>query len=584
MCRIIGYLLGDGHFYKNERKGICQIVFTTTSQDLIKDYVNCFSRVFGLTPKVLRYKGVFRVIMRSIDIFNFLREVTPQLLASSKLREIPPLIMRTSNNMVASFLRGLFDCEAVVHTGKREIALYSTSEKLLMQVQTLLCRYGIISQIHLISRERKGRIERTYKLSIAGEDISRYNLFIGFTSSEKIRNLEKIERLKASPRKHIDVIPNISDILRDIRSRLRLSQRDAKFLIKGYGYLESENRPFPRSKLEETILLFEERLRRIEELNQKLTKPSWDVIEYGMKMLNVSQQEIAEMLNVSRSLVKYYMNKDNLSAKKFLSKLSMAIKCICSEILSDKILFENLSKLKILVNADVFWDKIERVSKLTKKTLVFDLMVRSTNRFIANGLLVHNSQWFESGEVYTPKRLASAVESLRRIGCRNANLVGGEPTPWFEQWLETFKFVNINIPVVWNSNSYYSEETAKLLAGFVDVYLLDFKYGPFECAKKISDAPNYWNVCIRNHLYGKKYGELIIRVLVLPNHLECCTKYILEWISKNLGKGTRTNIMFQYRPEWRAYEVPELCRRLTTKEMERAVDLAREAGLTNFIT
>lgn len=194
------------------------------------------------------------------------------------------------------------------------------------------------------------------------------------------------------------------------------------------------------------------------------------------------------------------------------------------------------------------------------------------------------SQWFEKGEVYAPRSLALSVERLRKSGCRNANLVGGEPTPWLKQWLETFRHVNINVPVVWNSNSYYSEETAKILAGFVDVYLLDFKYGPFDCAKRISDAPNYWDICIRNHLYGSRYGELIIRVLVLPNHLECCTKYVLDWIGKNLGKGTRTNIMFQYRPEWRAYEIPELRRRLTSKEMERAIEIARGAGLTNFIT
>ncbi|MEM1515094.1 MAG: radical SAM protein [Thermoproteota archaeon] len=194
------------------------------------------------------------------------------------------------------------------------------------------------------------------------------------------------------------------------------------------------------------------------------------------------------------------------------------------------------------------------------------------------------SQWFESGEIYAPKRLALAIEHLRKNGCRNANLVGGEPTPWLKQWLETFKHVSVNIPVVWNSNSYYSEETARLLAGFTDVYLLDFKYGPLDCAKRISDAPNYWEVCTRNHLYAKKYGEIIVRVLILPNHLECCTKHILRWISERLGKDTRTNVMFQYRPEWRAYEVPEIRRRLNAKEMEKAIELAKEAGLTNFIT
>ena len=194
------------------------------------------------------------------------------------------------------------------------------------------------------------------------------------------------------------------------------------------------------------------------------------------------------------------------------------------------------------------------------------------------------SQWFESGDLYSARQLARAVEQLRRSGCRNVNLVGGDPTSWLSQWLEAFKQVDVNVPVVWNSNSYYSEETAKLLAGFVDVYLLDFKYGPKECAEKLSDAPDYWMACTRNHLYAKKYGELIIRVLVLPNHLECCTKPILNWIAENLGDWVRVNLMFQYHPEWRSHEIPELRRRLNETERSRAVELAKEAGLTNFIT
>lgn len=194
------------------------------------------------------------------------------------------------------------------------------------------------------------------------------------------------------------------------------------------------------------------------------------------------------------------------------------------------------------------------------------------------------SQWIEPGTECSPKEMAGEVERLRMSGCRNVNLVGGEPTPWLQQWLEAFKHVSVNVPVIWNSNSYYSTQTAKLLIGFADVYLLDFKYGPADCAKRISDAPDYWRACKRNHLEAKKHGELIIRVLVLPNHLQCCTKPTLNWISENLGKETRVNLMFQYRPEWRAHEIPELRRGLSKNEMKQAVQLAKKAGLRNIIT
>ena len=194
------------------------------------------------------------------------------------------------------------------------------------------------------------------------------------------------------------------------------------------------------------------------------------------------------------------------------------------------------------------------------------------------------SQWYERGEDYTPKRLAKAVGELHRMGCRNVNMVGGDPTPniWF--WLKTIKQVKANIPTVWNSNSYYSLETAELLRGFIDLYLLDFKYGNNECAVRISGAPGYWEACTRNHLLAVKYGELIIRVLVLPGHLECCVKPILHWIAENLGEWVRVNLMFQYRPEHQAHKIAELRRRLTREEQRRALETASEAGLQNIIT
>jgi putative pyruvate formate lyase activating enzyme len=73
-------------------------------------------------------------------------------------------------------------------------------------------------------------------------------------------------------------------------------------------------------------------------------------------------------------------------------------------------------------------------------------------------------------------------------------------------------------------------------------------------------------------------------VLVLPGHIECCTKPIIEWVAKNLGTETRVNIMVQYRPKWRANEILELQRQLSKDEMEKTAQLAEEARLANFMT
>lgn len=208
------------------------------------------------------------------------------------------------------------------------------------------------------------------------------------------------------------------------------------------------------------------------------------------------------------------------------------------------------------------------------------------------------SRHVEKGVAITGKQLAEIAKRRRMIerfreeagkdaiflakGSRNINLVGGEPTPNLHTIIDMLHCLDVNVPVVWNSNMYMSSETMKLLNGIVDVYLADFKYGNDACAERLSKVINYWKVITRNHLLGKEHAELLIRHLVLPNHVECCTRNVLEWIAENLGNEARVNIMAQYRPEFEAYKIPEIARGVTSAEMERALDIARENGLTNL--
>lgn len=187
----------------------------------------------------------------------------------------------------------------------------------------------------------------------------------------------------------------------------------------------------------------------------------------------------------------------------------------------------------------------------------------------------------EEGIEVDGKDLADLARS-RENASRNINLVGGDPTPNLHTILEMLKHLGINKPIVWNSNMYMSGKTMKLLEGVIDVYLADFKYGNDECAKKLSKAPNYWKTMTRNYSLAKEHAEILIRHLVLPNHLECCTKTIFEWVGENLDNKIRMNIMSQYHPEFEVFVFKDMCRRVEREEMERAFELAKENGLTNF--
>jgi putative pyruvate formate lyase activating enzyme len=182
----------------------------------------------------------------------------------------------------------------------------------------------------------------------------------------------------------------------------------------------------------------------------------------------------------------------------------------------------------------------------------------------------------------SPQTLAKLIEGAKRDGARNVNFVGGNPDPNLHTILAALNECKISIASVWNSNMYYSLETAKLLFGAQDVYLTDFKWYDNNCALRYSKVPKYLEVVSRNHRLAFADAELIIRHLVMPGHILCCTKPILEWIAKNLGTMIRTNIMDQYRPCFLADKYPEINRRITSKEYERALEIAREVGLQNL--
>ena len=179
-------------------------------------------------------------------------------------------------------------------------------------------------------------------------------------------------------------------------------------------------------------------------------------------------------------------------------------------------------------------------------------------------------------------KLALMQKELRKEGARNINHVGGDPTPNLHVILESFKYLEVNTPQLWNSNMYCSEETMKLLREVIDIWLPDFKYGNDKCAKRLSIVENYWRIATRNIKWAHDWSDIIIRHLVLPNHIECCTKPILKWIAENCPRAL-VNIMEQYRPEFLVAKYPEkwkdIARRPTLEEMETAYSYAKSLGI-----
>jgi len=178
-----------------------------------------------------------------------------------------------------------------------------------------------------------------------------------------------------------------------------------------------------------------------------------------------------------------------------------------------------------------------------------------------------------SGFYIKPERLVEIIQKRKMQGARNVNWVGGDPTPNLLYIFKVLKLCNENTPQVWNSNMYCSTETMKLLDEIIDLYLTDLKYGNDECAKRLSKVDNYTGIVRRNHKIAHEKSMMIVRHLVMPNHVECCSKPVVDWIASNLPNAV-VNIMAQYRPEYHAYEYDDISRSVSMDEFIQVKEYA----------
>ncbi len=180
-----------------------------------------------------------------------------------------------------------------------------------------------------------------------------------------------------------------------------------------------------------------------------------------------------------------------------------------------------------------------------------------------------------NGQPLTASRLRTIVERGRREGARNLNLLGGEPMANLPALLRLFAESEELPPIVWNTNLYCTAETLETVSGIPAVYLVDLKFGNAACAARLCGAEDYWDVLRARlaELWPREGRRLIVRHLVLPGHVECCTRPALEWLAGELGR-VRVSLMTNYLVMPAARREPELGRFLGKDEAARAEAIA----------
>lgn len=196
------------------------------------------------------------------------------------------------------------------------------------------------------------------------------------------------------------------------------------------------------------------------------------------------------------------------------------------------------------------------------------------------------------GKEIEASQLANAMLSLQNLGCHNINFV--TPTHYAPQILNALIIAiedGLVAPLVYNCGGYESIEIIKLLDGIIDIYMPDMKYGDNDMAERYSNAKSYFDIAksVISEMY-RQVGDLstnksgiaekglLVRHLVMPDNISGTGK-VIDFIA-SLSNNTYLNIMDQYRPQYRACDYPEINRRIASEEFEKAIFLAKKAGLT----
>ncbi|KAH8696528.1 putative pyruvate formate lyase activating enzyme [Talaromyces proteolyticus] len=179
--------------------------------------------------------------------------------------------------------------------------------------------------------------------------------------------------------------------------------------------------------------------------------------------------------------------------------------------------------------------------------------------FCQNHDIAHQRNGFD----LTPDELAGWMVKLQDVGnVHNINFVTPEHVvPQVALAIIAAKDMGLTVPIIYNTSSFDSPESLKLMEGLVDIYLPDFKVWSSSSSKRLLKADNYADVAKESvKEMHRQVGDLsftsdgiakkgvLLRHLVMPGKEEE-GKQIMKWLADNVSRDLYVHIMEQYHPD-----------------------------------
>ena len=235
---LLAHLIGDGSYIVHDTP-----TYTSPSKKNVKITKGCAERAFNIKAKVYLNcpsEGQTRILLagKNKKSKNEINEINSWLRKLGifgqrcSVKEIPELIFRLSNAQIALFIKHLWATDGSIFMakqGKNYVLSYSsTSKKLIIQLQHLLLRIGIISN-QISERNHKGQNWKPeYQLRISDKEHQLEflkNIGIFGREQEVIKAIRYIEAVVPKPK--MDIIPREAwKTIAQVRTNYSLPWRD----------------------------------------------------------------------------------------------------------------------------------------------------------------------------------------------------------------------------------------------------------------------------------------------------------------------------------------------------------------------
>ncbi len=213
LAQILGYYLGDGN-YEEDR-----INFSEQRKEVAETYNSLLEQYFGIKGKI-RYrenKGYYQIRIGSRIIAQLFKSIFDKD-GKTLHQDIPKIILKSQNSVIASFIKGFFDAEGYASKGR--IAFGINNGFLTRQLQFTLLRLGIIASVNVYDNRRNPYSKKPrYTLAIDDlESIKMFSQLIGFTSQEKNKKVFDIIKERSSRNKVRQIVVNGKEVAQIIRN------------------------------------------------------------------------------------------------------------------------------------------------------------------------------------------------------------------------------------------------------------------------------------------------------------------------------------------------------------------------------